>query len=138
MPTSMAGAEGQRPLIRDVLVRAECLVERLHPHRTTLLTAGFGAFALGLLPLAAVVHGFASPAHWHAIAFAMAVPIVLWAIGLVVAVTFFHPTEGLVGTHNREWLSRQPWVQACLRAYAGLTVGAFGVSPVVVLGAAAV
>jgi hypothetical protein len=134
----MRGAEARPKLTRRIAGPVERLAERLHPHRATLLTAGFAAFALGLVPFTVALHGLVAPARWQVTFFATSVPIVLWAIGLVVLVTFFHPTEGLVGTRNRDRIAHQPWLQTCLRAYASLTVGAFGVSPVVVLGAAAI
>ncbi len=111
---------------------------RLHPHRTLLLAWGLGSFVAGALPLAAVAHGLHPLARWHVAAFAASVPVVLWAFGLVALATFFHPTEGLVGVRNGEWRAQRPWVQGLMRAYAALTVGAFGVSPAVVLGAAVV
>lgn len=135
---AMEGREG----IADVhpntgaATRAEHLAVRLHPHRALLLAAGLGSFVVGVLPLAAVVHGFAPLARWHTALFAASLPAVLWAIGLVVLATFFHPTQGLVAARNVARIARPPWLQRLLRAYAAFTVGAFGVSPFVVFTAA--
>ena len=116
--------------------QAEQLATRLYAHRFSLITLGIASFLIGVLPLASVIHAQLNLSPWHVLWFAASIPWVLWSLGVALLAIYFHPVHGLVGSANRSWRARTAWVQRGLRAYAAVSVTAFGLAPFVVLLAA--
>ena len=109
---------------------ARRLAALVYPHRSAILAGGLAAFLLGALPLVLVASARLPLAAWHAPAFGLAVPVVLWAFALVTLATHFHPQHGLLPAGPAQQVHG---LEAFARGCAALTVWGFAAAPLAVL-----